>query len=113
MPREDRVIEHHRREKSRLSQGHAVMNVRCRRKKRGKRISTRGDTDGQKARLKIGEVERLIRVGTLTRRRLKRKERGVGVGWRGYTDKHWHDFQVIESIQALSGRRNHKKSEIS
>lgn len=28
--------------------------------------------------------------------------------WATLTDKHWHDFQVIESIPTLSGRGNHK-----
>lgn len=35
LPREDRVIEQHRRGDSGLSQGHVVMNVRCRYKRSG------------------------------------------------------------------------------
>lgn len=34
LPQEDSVIEHHRREAGRPSQGHAVMNVRCQHKRR-------------------------------------------------------------------------------
>lgn len=71
MPQEDRVIEHHRREESRLSQGHALMNVRCQQK----RILMQGDMDGQKARLTTGEVRRVISVGQWTKRKLCKKKK--------------------------------------
>lgn len=70
LPQEDRVIEHHRREESRLSQGHAVMNVRCRHKSRGS--GSRG-TETWMDRL-TAEVGRLIRVHRWTKRTVWEKK---------------------------------------
>ena len=106
LPQEDRVIEHHRREESRLSQGHAVMNVRCRHKRRGSGSRCTETQTGQRARLTTGGGGgRRLRAGRWTKRTLWKEVREA--------DKHRHDFQVIESIHTLSGRRNRtKKREI-